>query len=64
MARKAKKSPNGSDLNHPIRPLEKIGTETENISAANSPAVVPAKTRTNANTTTAVKEEGIIISFY
>ena len=48
--------PNGSDLNQPTNPLEKIGTETEKINAANKPAVVPDKTRTNANTTTAVIE--------
>ena len=56
IARNAKNNPNGSDLNQPINPLEKIGTETENISAANNPAVVPPNTRTKANTTTAVKE--------
>ena len=43
MAKNAKKSPKGSDLNQPINPLEKIGIETEKISAANSPAVVPPK---------------------
>ena len=56
IAMNAKKSPNGSDLNQPINPLEKIGIETEKISAANSPAVVPPKTRTKANTTIAVRE--------
>ena len=56
IARNAKNNPNGSDLNQPINPLEKIGTEMENISAANNPAVVPPNTRTKANTTTAVKE--------
>ncbi len=52
----AKKSPRGSDLNQPINPLVKIGIDTEKISAANNPAVVPPKTRTNAKTTIAVKE--------
>ena len=56
IAKKAKKSPNGSDLNQPIKPLVMIGTETEKISAANNPALVPPNTRTKANTTTAVKE--------
>ena len=52
----AKKSPKGSDLNQPINPLEKIGIDTEKINAANKPAVVPPKTRTNANTAMAVNE--------
>ncbi len=52
----AKKRPRGSDLNQPINPREKIGTEIEKINAANNPAVVPASTRTNANTTTAVND--------
>ena len=52
----AKKSPKGSDLNQPINPLEKIGIDIEKISAANNPAVVPPKTRTNANTTIAVNQ--------
>tara|TARA_B100001540_G_scaffold299349_1_gene303742 strand:- start:1922 stop:2446 length:525 start_codon:yes stop_codon:yes gene_type:complete len=52
----AKNSPNGSDLNHPIRPLVKIGTEIENINAANNPAEVPLITRTNPNTTNTVRE--------
>ena len=56
MAKNAKKSPKGSDLNQPIRPLEKIGIDIEKINAANNPAVVPPKTRTNAKTTIAVKE--------
>ena len=55
-AKNAKKSPKGSDLNQPIRPREKIGIDIEKINAANNPAVVPPKTRTNAKTTTAVKE--------
>ena len=52
----AKKSPKGSDLNQPIKPLEKMGTDTEKINAANNPAVVPPKTRTNAKTAMAVNE--------
>ena len=56
IAKNAKKSPNGSDLNQPINPLVKIGSEIEKINAANNPAVVPPKTRTKAKTTTAVKE--------
>ena len=56
IAKNAKKSPKGSDLNQPIKPLEKIGIDMEKINAANNPAVVPPKTRTNANTTIAVKE--------
>ena len=56
MAKNAKKSPKGSDLNQPIKPLVKIGIEIEKINAANNPAVVPPKTRTNAKTTIAVKE--------
>ncbi len=56
IAKNAKKSPKGSDLNQPINPLEKIGTEIEKINAAYNPAVVPPKTRTKANTAIAVKE--------
>ncbi len=56
IAMNANNNPNGSDLNHPINPREKIGTEIEKINAANSPAVVPPRTRTKANTTIAVKE--------
>ena len=56
IAKNAKKSPKGSDLNQPINPLVNIGSEIEKISAANNPAVVPPKTRTNAKTTIAVKE--------
>ena len=56
IAAKAKNNPNGSDLNQPIKPLEMIGAEIEKINAANSPAVVPPSTRTNANTRTAVNE--------
>ena len=51
-----KNKPSGSDLNQPINPLENIGTDTEKINAANSPAVVPPKTRTKAKTTIAVRE--------
>ena len=60
MAMNAKKSPRGSDLNQPSKPLVNIGNEIEKISAANNPAVVPPKTRTKANTTMAVKEPNII----
>ena len=56
IAKNAKKSPKGSDLNQPINPLVNIGSEIEKISAANNPALVPPKTRTNAKTTTAVNE--------
>ena len=56
IAMNAKNNPNGSDLNHPTNPLEKIGTEIEKINAANSPAVVPPRTRTKAKTTIAVRE--------
>jgi len=56
IAMNAKNKPSGSDLNQPINPLEKIGTDTEKINAANNPAVVPPKTRTKAKTTTAVNE--------
>ena len=56
IAKNAKKSPKGSDLNQPIRPLVKIGIDIEKINAANNPAVVPPKTRTNPKTTIAVKE--------
>ena len=56
IAKNAKKSPKGSDLNQPIRPLVKIGIDIEKINAANNPAVVPPKTRTNAKTAIAVKE--------
>ena len=52
----AKNNPKGSDLNQPINPLVNIGSEMEKINAANSPAVVPPKTRTKAKTTIAVKE--------
>ena len=55
-AKNAKNNPKGSDLNQPIRPLEKIGIEIENISAANRPDVVPPNTRTNAKTMTDVNE--------
>ena len=56
IAKNAKKSPNGSDLNQPSNPLVNIGSEIEKINAANSPAVVPPKTRTKAKITIAVKE--------
>ncbi len=56
IARNAKNNPNGSDLNQPINPRVNIGTEIENINAANSPAVVPPRTRTNAKTEIAVNE--------
>ena len=56
IARNPKNRPNGSDLNQPINPLEKIGAEIENINAANNPAVVPPRTRTNPKITIAVKE--------
>ena len=56
IAKNAKNNPKGSDLNQPTNPLEKIGIEIEKINAANNPAVVPPKTRTNAKTTSAVKE--------
>ena len=56
IAKNAKKSPKGSDLNQPIRPLVTIGIDIEKINAANNPAVVPPKTRTNAKTTIAVNE--------
>ena len=55
-ARNARKSPKGSDLNQPINPLVNIGIEIENINAETSPAVVPARTRTNAKTTIDVIE--------
>ena len=53
---KAKNNPKGSDLNQPIRPLEKIGMEIEKINAANKPDDVPPKTLTNAKTTIDVIE--------
>ena len=56
IAKNAKNNPRGSDLNQPIKPRVKIGSDTEKINAANNPAVVPPKTRTNAKTTSAVKE--------
>ena len=56
IAKNAKKSPKGSDLNQPINPLVKIGIDIEKINAAYNPAVVPPKTRTNAKTTIAVNE--------
>ena len=56
IAMNAKNNPNGSDLNQPSNPLVKIGAESEKINAANNPAVVPPKTRTNANTEIAVSE--------
>jgi hypothetical protein len=56
IARKPKNRPNGSDLNHPTNPRVNIGTEMENINAANNPAVVPPKTRTNEKTTIDVIE--------
>ena len=56
MAKNAKKSPRGSDLNQPNSPLENIGTEIEKINAAYSPVVVPPKTRTKAKITNVVKE--------
>ena len=56
IAKNAKNNPKGSDLNQPINPLVNIGSETEKISAANNPAVVPPKTRTNAKITIAVNE--------
>ena len=56
IARNAKKRPNGSDLNQPINPLENIGIDTEKIKAANSPAVVPPITLTNAKTRIEVNE--------
>ena len=52
----AKNNPKGSDLNQPINPLVNIGSEIEKINAANSPAVVPPRTRTKANTAIAVSE--------
>ena len=55
-AMKAKNNPKGSDLNQPIRPLEKIGMEIEKINAANKPDDVPPKTLTNAKTTIDVIE--------
>ena len=55
-ARNAKNNPSGSDLNQPTRPRVNMGTEIANIREAKSPAVVPPKTRTNANTMMAVNE--------
>ena len=52
----AKNNPKGSDLNQPINPLVNIGSEMEKINAANSPAVVPPRTRTKANTAIAVSD--------
>ena len=56
IAMNAKKSPKGSDLNQPINPLVNIGIDIEKINAANNPAVVPPKTRTNAKTAIAVND--------
>ena len=56
IAKNAKKSPRGSDLNQPTRPRVKIGTDIANINDARRPAVVPPSTRTNAKTTTEVIE--------
>tara|TARA_B100002052_G_C15291431_1_gene336941 strand:- start:7 stop:258 length:252 start_codon:yes stop_codon:yes gene_type:complete len=52
----AKNIPSGSDLNQPINPLVIIGTDIANINEAISPAVVPPRTRTKANTAIAVKD--------
>ena len=51
-----RKRPSGSDLNQPICPLSMIGTETENKSAAVSPAVVPPIVLTIAKIATVVSE--------
>ena len=53
---KPKNNPRGSDLNHPIKPLENIGTDTANIKDVNNPAVVPPKTRTNPKIAKEVNE--------
>ena len=55
-AKKPKNNPNGSDLNHPISPLSKTGEAIANINDAIRPADVPPTTRTNAKTTTDVKD--------
>lgn len=51
-----KNKPSGSDLNHPIEPLVKIGIDSEKNKAENNPAVVPPITRTNAKSTIVVRE--------
>jgi len=55
-AKSPRNIPNGSDLNQPINPLSMIGTETENKSAATSPAVVPPIVLTTAKIATVVSE--------
>ena len=48
--------PNGSDLNHPMVPRRRIGRDTAKSNEANSPAVVPANTRTNPKIIITVNE--------
>ena len=55
-AKSPRNRPSGSDLNQPINPLSMIGTETENKSAAVSPAVVPPIVLTTAKIATVVSE--------
>ncbi len=56
IVKRLKKSPNGSDLNHPIGPLISIGNEIENNIAENNPAVVPPMTLTKAKRTIADRD--------
>jgi hypothetical protein len=53
---KLRNNPNGSDLNHPAEPRDKIGIEIENINAENNPAVVPKIFLKIPNKTKHVKE--------
>ena len=55
-AKSPRNRPSGSDLNQPINPRSMIGTETENKSAATSPAVVPPIVLTTAKIATVVSE--------
>ena len=45
-----------TDFQRLCRDMSNIGTEIENINAANSPAVVPPRTRTNAKTEIVVND--------
>ena len=56
IVKRLKNNPNGSDLNQPIGPLTKIGSETEKSRADIKPAVVPPITLTKAKITIADNE--------
>ena len=68
IVKRLKKSPNGSDLNHPTIPLIIIGTDNEKKSAAKRPAVVPPITLTKPKITIVVNDPiitgNIIVKLY